>query len=1453
MASTIKRSAIPASGYSYQTLAGIQVLCDWLDDPNLFEWVKFEADDLKSAQGLDDIVLQRRDGQLELKQVKFTVDPFDEANALSLGWLTNRTGKKGKSLLEKWSTATFSQDLSRVADLRLITNRRPDAQFASWLLGNKLQLAALPTSMRAQIETHVGGVQRAVDFFDRFIFEHSFFGLESLERTIVAALEERHTDHAGWLALYRAAVDWSIHKNCPAPNGRITLDLVRSTISQRRPRPLDQEFRIPNGYLPPDADFADRFIDEAEHGSWGARVLWGSPGQGKSTFLSYACKRLKERGSPVIRHHYFLDLQDSSDRFNPGRVADSLMAQMRSLGVDGLNHLGDHPENLRQWFAACGKAYESESKRFIVVVDGLDHVWRENDEEIGPLKSLFDQLLPLPANTTLIVGTQRVDEKQLPARLNTHLRLEYWIELPRMRLPSIHAWIVAQHDAGTFQIEAVSAPANKLSELAIAFERCSDGHPLVLTYTFLALIHQNQALTARLVDESTPVPIADSRAYYASLWQRLSPKAKDALHLMAVEDFIWPVGALEQCLGSDDSSLEAEIGHLLTSVDAGLIAFHGSLYVFISDQPARDERVRALLSKVQYWLETDAPPYLRWAWLWVYQSRQGDHEALLANTSRSWAIEALSNAYPSWQLINILEAAEEVAFAAGDYEQAIRKRALKTRLHNGLSFQLDDVDELEHCALRLTADPYPSLLLASELNQSSVHGLHRLAMLYLSLGQDDRASGVQERLRLKINDQIESGVLQPDGYQKAIEQFLEVAAGTHHYEPNRIVGLSLKHHRASQVFERFLNGASQGEDVDALISFSAVPMPVQLRRVLELETIRTASWAGAQLHQREEFSRFRKHPLSVCWHLLYRGANGSPRRPYVPAHEALATSYKTTDEEGFSLYIHHLFFDALAQTLLVGGARDPDSLGVRSNRAWMNATLDGLASIANACGALLSRGEIPAFSIAYRRFNLEAPKAYEHNDWFDYRAVRRALVMITADLYFLSRPRSHIERVSVDEWTKCKNSSFFALEHWRELFLERNFRILDVEAARLDIEDREKNSLSTIQPFNELAAELAGLCTWATAYRLDDLAVRLLSKAYRCAIGYGWRKDWQLPVILESVEEISEHDTRAAIQAIRELAPIYTHIGNMTEKSGASPSDLAPMLLRLMPDAYVRFYSFLLESAEWYEAERTFAKYLEVVDLARPETSPTFAFLGTEEAQAAIRARKQEGATMLLGPWTNGVHASLSPKPDRQNANGEAPPDRSAMPNITAHPAHMLDDFLTAVEASGQSKLESEWITNWFHHWEVQGKGTEMLKAIDSLLQQGRLDWRRTKLLDLAYPLSRKTQGPAKAFRWLVAAHRYRRGWSGHFYGHSEAARRIKLAAKDYPKRWAEFVDMSTMPPPEQSDRSRVIPDAGLITLLLHVGEVSRAISILRVLLDIATEEFEMQPLGQPSWLMDQS
>lgn len=156
MTSRVKRSAIPASGYMYQTLVGIRVLCSWLDNPGMYEWVQFEADDLQEARGLDDIIASRADKLLELIQVKFTVAPFEPVNALSWDWLTERKGVRGKSLLEKWSSAAFGVGLENTAELRLITNRRPDAEFTAHLRDGKVLLEALPEALREEIEVHVG-------------------------------------------------------------------------------------------------------------------------------------------------------------------------------------------------------------------------------------------------------------------------------------------------------------------------------------------------------------------------------------------------------------------------------------------------------------------------------------------------------------------------------------------------------------------------------------------------------------------------------------------------------------------------------------------------------------------------------------------------------------------------------------------------------------------------------------------------------------------------------------------------------------------------------------------------------------------------------------------------------------------------------------------------------------------------------------------------------------------------------------------------------------------------------------------------------------------------------------------------------------------------------------------------------------------------------------------------
>ena len=1315
------------------------------------------------------------------------------------------------------------------------------------MLDAKLNLAALPEALREAIAEHVGSAQNAALFFDRFEFAHSYAGYELLDRHVSDELESLHTDHQGWLALYRQAIDWSIRRDSPAPDGRITLKVLRATISERQPRPLDQEFRIPTGYLPPDPEFADTFIDEAASGVWNFRVLWGSPGQGKSTFLSYLCRRMAERGLPYMRHHYFLDLQDPSDRFSLKSVARSLIVQMQATDAVARPPAGERAENLRQWLAAYGEAYAATGARFVVVIDGLDHVWRENAETIEPLESLFAQLLPLPANTSLILGTQRVDSAQLPARLNRYAEHEHWVELPRMRLSSVRAWLEAQQAAGTFQLESLTPRIDQLAELSLAFERVSEGHPLVLTYTFLALVRTAPMLTARRVGEHTPQPLGDARAYYRALWQGLSWQAKDALHLMAEDGFIWPAGALGACLGAKHSILEDEIGHLLASVDAGLVAFHGSLYVFVASQTDHAVRLHSLLPNVRSWLADEAPPYLRWAWLWLYESRLGKHAALLAGTTRPWAIAALTSAYPDRQISHILKAAEEVAITAGDYEQAIRKRSLKIRIDNGMTYQLDDSGVLEDYALRLTQDPYPALLLASEVSQSSIAGLHQFAMLCLSLGQSKRAAEIQERMRHKINDRLRSGVMKSSDRDQLLELYLEVVAGTGQYDPAKVLALVRRHDRAAEVFESFLRQASLGSDLAPIMAFIQQPMPARLRRIVEVEAVRTSAWIDAKLHEWGDFERFTKHPLSLCWRVLYQGSAVFEVFPSIPQHKALVQKFGSYDESEFANYLHFIFFASVGNVLLLRGAPRPGGLKARSERTWLNSALEKMGAAADTCGALFARGECPDFSLIYRLLDHKLPAANDHEAWSDSRSLTKALSLIAADLFFLGRPRSRLDHIPVREWERSRKFELFALHHWRDLFLNRRFRLLSDDVVRAQIETQERAVLSTVGPFNEKGNELTELCGWATAYGLSELGERILASAYRYGLAYGWRKDWRLPSILDAVEEASHYDQRAAISALEKLAPIYSEIDQMTEKSGASPSDLAGLLLKLMPDAYVRFYRFLLDRSEWCEAERVFAAFVETADQETPAADVAAAFLWDEASRASVKKGANPQLDAMLSAWGQGRSASQN-SIDETSSSKEDDPDESTMPTIESFPPPMLTDFAAAVRDTKRYTQSEKCFVQWFEYWRDQGHGVELLDALAIALGSEKFGAEAT-LLDRAFHLCLKLQGKNKAFRWIVEAHHHRRGWSEQYHGRADSARRIALVAQYYPNRWAEFVAQSSRPVSMRHEPEYVIPDVALISLLLQVGEIPRALSVLQTIVDLTVEEFEVQPLKRPRWL----
>ena len=709
----LKPAAITRAAFDYQDLIGIEVLINFFRDPRRYQWVELEAEE-RSAAYLDDVVALRADGKFEYTQVKFTVDP--DRYPLSWDWLLERK-EYGTSRLKKWAESIFnlgeSGGLGR-AELR--TNRTPDIEFGQALQGDLIKVSKVSPLRRAAIELELGGVKEAQAFFKVFRFRHSETAdVQGLEQRLKGTVVPTDTTTDGWLLLRQQVRRWATEKKQPEPDGRIRHSHLVQIISKKRPKPIPQNFVVPDVYAVPDLEFHDRFLKRVTTGRSSVSVLWGTPGRGKSTYLSFLINELSNK-LPCIRHHYFLSLDDTTtDRISFSDVAVSMMDQMAARYPEAVKDRGleEVPNNLRRWLEACGEYFAKENKRFYVVVDGLDHVWRER-MNIDQMDHLFSYLLPSPKNVVLIVGTPRVPDLQLPTRLLTRAAASAWIEIPPMDERAVHDWIKGQDKAKRLRLPDYARRKDQrketLDEVSHAFFRTSRGHPLHLIYSFETLVRRGAIVTSDEVKALPRCPDGDIRKYYRSLWQRLKPQGKQVLHLVAGSEFRWPADGLRRCGGSLD-----EVDHLLEHRRTGVIPFHGSIVAYVREQADHESVYRALLPNVIRWLERDAPPFWRWGWLWIAKARIGKDADLLTKATRQWVIDSLALGWPDSQMVAILREAEMAAFTHGDYCRCIEVRSLKVRLQNGPQFQMQRYPELVEAAIRSSENRQQVLNMADEI------------------------------------------------------------------------------------------------------------------------------------------------------------------------------------------------------------------------------------------------------------------------------------------------------------------------------------------------------------------------------------------------------------------------------------------------------------------------------------------------------------------------------------------------------------------------------------------------------------------------------------------------------------------------------------------------------------------------------------------------------------------
>lgn len=1449
----IKKAAITREGFEYQDCLGMQYLIEMYIEPDLYEWVQLDAED-PQFQHVDDIVAKRKtDKKFVCRQVKFRVDPEREDLALSFEWLTEVSGKtdRGTSLLQKWASKLLPMlEKDEVFDAKLLTNAKPDDDVTKAINDNGyIDFDQIPDSYKSTIILQLGGEDKARRFFEFFQFEHSKPARrEELARQLRDKLVPAYTDDAGWLNLQQEVKNWAIYKGSPAPDGCIRFQHIIQLIGKERPRPIPQDFSIPIKYRPPDRDF-HRHIVKAVHET-GIIVVSGSPGRGKSTYISYLCKLLSRIGCPLVRHHYFLSLEDLTDeRYTYSTVASSLQHQMKRQMPEVTSGLDQDIEKLKECIGACAK--ESKDKPFVIVVDGLDHVWRENSD-IDQMRTLFNRLLPLPENVTLIIGTQDVPEEQLPQKLLQNAPKDQWEMLPLMSVLSIKHWLNVQAEEGSIDgvPEAQEQRDYHMDNLSEAFHDISGGHPLHLVYSFESLVAQTKDITADAVNALPKCPDGDIRQYYERLWVGLSAAAKEFLHLFAATDFYWPENGLYKCLGYDANQVQAfnSIRHLLDRRRSALVPFHGSILVFIRSKDEHYAAADRLLPRAVDWLENNAAEYWRWAWLWLTQAKIGNEEPIMSQPSREWAISSLCKGYPIDQMELILDEAERVALKQKEYCRLQELRHLKIRLVNGAEYQTHYFDIFQHCVSFSTDDLMPFEWMADNLPLISDQDLITVTRRF----KDEKPEVPDDCLDEMNRRAYISSEFKSDNFMDAKNDAMAlatIAAYVDELEPERLIRYFSAH--SDEVFESYVTQLFVQNQLGRLLELWIQKMPLGMAKILIKPTIRLACIEKASLEKRDN-SRFLHHfALSRCWLKIVK--NITPIVTPAKATGFSKDSYDASDTAKPAMYEH--FFLSLDVALNAGGAYSflPVPLPEKTGD-WTAEALKALEKAAQETAVFIRAGRTD-FGLEYLFDLIESfvppNERKSHGHHMIAQSLRIALVEISIDLHFLFTAAYGEKKLEFSDIESCRKYTWWNEYIWYDRYVELQLTLMADSAYKTFFDYKKSLIQNSLSEFIDRTNEYTKLSKFALLHGLDDELKEAINLTAECMLGYGGHKDVGIFGVIEAIEICQENGSSRVNHWLNKLRPIIKHITDITDgdETRHARGEYHDILARADLYALIELRSEYLEAENWYYADQALASIIEFSDLNSPEIITLIETAISDLALTALKTRARRGdekAQELYMRQAEIVGLSIEDNDD-ENPVGEKEKYRKTKNEVeldcASFPPENIKSFIDHVKAREWSEKEGL-VEKWLDYWAENGRGQEILAMINEAYEDpGTNTYIFEDCFDAAFELSKSLEGKEEAYKWLVRAHIKGSGWDKRFGGVEE---RLNKAASEYPDKWQEYIDdtAESRYSSPHGKRKISIGQSELVRFLFMAGQNELAEDMTDTLVNITLQEMADQPLG---------
>lgn len=1458
----LKKPGLIRAGFQYQDLVAIEVLINFYRKRDLYAWVQLDAEE-RAFRSVEDVVACRPDGLYELTQVKFTANPDTLSNSLSWAWLTENGGVRRKSLLQKWAETTlYHKKAGSLAWAALKTDRVPDTAFAKCLEGSKVDYTRIAVADKAKFAEQLGSLEAAKSFFESFEFIHSQPRLDDLEERLWSRVAS-DTDRGGW-ALFREQVQrWSTWKREPAPDGKIKFIHLRQAFSVERSKPMPQSFLVPSTYSVPDAEFDKTFLKEITT-SDGLTVLWGPPGRGKSTYLSHCIAGIDQKSAVCIRHHYFLSLEDRSEgRFHYHAIARSLKHQLEQAIPD----LKGSSKAFGELLETVALQLEGEGRRLVVVIDGLDHVWR-NHRDHEDMEILFNALLPLPSNVRLVVGTQKIASEYLPARLLNALPAEHWTELPLMSQAAVYRWLRFQDKADRLNLEMHKRRrrGQVVQAVARAFHDISQGLPLHLIYSFEAVARTGNAVTAEAVLALPACPSGDISDYYRSFWERISAKARTILHVFAGLEFGPPPFAMQDCFGRSNESLAAlaEINHLLDYQETEIRPFHGSLFAFVRDLPEHGSTFSEYASDILAWLESSAPAYWRWAWLWITKAQLGNPSDLIKQPDRQWAIGSLVSGYPIEQLVTILDHAEKASFDTFDLPRLLRLRLLKIRADNGPEFQTYEWPLFQEIAVTVSEDPYIQTQLRASIHRASTELLPFIIRnadesVRVKLAQATIAELNQRLVHLQHSDRG-SGT----EYREFAHAMVAVLANDGSRGAQRVLAYAkrFKAAEAEAFISTYVRESLLSSSFDGIFEVGEY----WSRHDIDRAMLAALCLEGLNPTTKPQLKAL-THPAIGCLAIL---KGGTAKK--LPTKKDLSHLFVQDDNlnpefiHDARAAVYEVFFAALGTGLSGGQARGWSHIPSEFQTTWLSEAVRALERLA---GYIAERWDMerrwPTLQEVYSTFRLNSPKSHSHKAQRPFIAIRLALRDIAVDLCTIAKGLDVNALIRVSDIHYVSKSPYWLDELWLDSFAERRLQLHTSEAAQILVERMGHDLDVKITEFNERTAEATKLAMFASDNGLIPLAKKELGRAAGCLLGYGWRKDTFAHEVLDSLDLLAKNGEVTTRKAILDLAGEFESLTDYTDgaETGQAREVYYKTIATHFPERVPGCYAHLIQDEEWH--------YAEALAIAFAETNQVESQTGRALLESYIVPSEflVLEKTLTTRPHTKEVLASLQRKTGRNtkalsdreentytgnvNSIGDDSESRESevvVPSPSDFPPKRLREFLKAIRDVRPYDHKRELVTEWLMYWEDAGSAQEALEYLEVAYSETKQRFDFDNTLDVAFEIALKTQGRSKAFAWLVRAHITRYGWQRWLTSDDEAQTRMRMVALHYRDLWREFIKKTAKPVLSTSTErsSIVIGLSRLVYFLVEVGELDLARTYALEMARGFKEELTEQPIKTPKW-----